>query len=158
MKNSLLGKIGEKIIKPIGRKVLPYVAAGVILFSGCSNYEEKLNIKGGEVYYDTKVEIFQIGTRWDVKEIKSDGTIIKYALSPSFDNPSRSKIFNLQDYKIDGKRFGQGFSEVDSLAKESISFLLEEYFSFQDSVQKRKNFIKDSLYFSKKEKALKAFK
>ena len=131
------------LIKRIGLKALPFIFGGLSLVnSGCSPYDEKIEMGKSTVYYDTKDKIFET-TSWDIKEEKGNGTEIKYNLFNSLrTEPSKA---HLVEFQIDGENYfitDTTFSEINEKYEERAKYLVN-----------RRLFVKDS---TKRAKALKA--
>lgn len=132
MNKGLLRKIGANII-------LPLAFLGVI---GCEQYDEKLNIDGNKVFYNSSNPIFVPGFGWkDVKEKKKDGTIIKYDICPSlFNKPDSFKLYSL---KIDGEVYNSWDSldaPVFDSANVRVHKLVNRYYFLRDSTKQADGF------------------
>ena len=155
MKNSLLGKIGKKILKPVGKKALPFLIGGMsLVLGGCQpDYDEELDIGGSKICYNS-IRNFSTQLDWDVKEIKFDGTIIKYDIEPDLHTLSKGQVFGLEDFKIDGEKY-KNFPRVMDSARRRVKEIVERYLFVEDSTNKRNQYLKDS---TKRAKGLEAFK
>lgn len=119
------------MVKSLVQKVAPYVFVGLGLIGvGCGR-TETITVSSSKVSY----KLDKIFILWNITERKSDGTKIKYDISPGLWSGYSLGHITLEKIKINGEEYSTEDTAVFNRAEKKMNFLVDRYYFIKDSTR-----------------------